>query len=159
MTKFTVQRDVSCSADAFWAKFLDTAFNLKAFGTLGFAKYEVVDLREESGRLLRKAVAQPPIDAPAVVQKVLGPSFGYVEDGIFERATKTWTWKATPSVLADRSRIGGTVRVEDLGANRCRTTFDAAVDIKMLGLGGLIEATAEKTTTATWTKFVDLCGD
>jgi hypothetical protein len=157
MTKFTLTRDLPFSADAFWAKFLDSAFNLRAFTALGFTKYEILELRDEPGRLLRRSAAQPPIEAPAIVQKVLGPSFGYVEEGEFDRATKTWTWKATPSVLADRSHFGGTLRVEDLAADRCRTSFEASIDVKMMGLGGVIEATGEKSMRTTWTKFVDFC--
>jgi hypothetical protein len=157
MIKFTMTRDLPFAADAFWAKFLDGDFNRRAFTAMGFAKYEILELRDEPGRVLRRSAAQPTIDAPAIVQKVLGPSFGYVEDGQFDRATKTWTWKATPSVLADRSQFGGTIRVEDLGADRCRTSFEASIEVKMIGLGGVIEATGEKSMRASWTKFVDFC--
>jgi hypothetical protein len=108
MIKFTMTRDLPFSANAFWAKFLDSDFNRRAFTAMGFARYEILELRDEPGRVLRRSAAQPALDAPAIVQKVLGPSFGYVEDGQFDRATKTWTWKATPSVLADRSQFGGT---------------------------------------------------
>jgi hypothetical protein len=158
MMQFTVTRDLPCSADAFWTSFLDSAFILRAFTAIGFSRYEILELHEDPVRLLRRADARPPIDAPAVVQKVLGPSFGYVEEGQFHRATKTWTWSATPSVLADRSRMEGTLRVDGLGAGRCRTTFEATIEVKMIGLGGLVESTCEKTMRASWAKFGDFCG-
>ncbi len=161
MTQLIITRDLPCSVEAFWARFLDSAFVVRAFTAIGFARYEILELREEPARLLRRADARPPIDAPAVVQKVLGPSFGYVEEGQFDHATKTWTWSANPSVLAERSRMEGRLLVEPLpqGAHPagCRTKFEATIEVKMLGLGGLVESTGEKSIRASWTKFGDFC--
>ena len=157
MMQFTVTRELPCSADAFWASFLDSAFVTRAFGALGFPKYDVLEVKDDRERLLRRADATPMIDAPAVVQKVLGPSFGYVEEGQFDRATKTWTWKAVPSVMADRSSMVGRLVVEPLGADRCRTKLEATIEWKMLGLGGLLESTCEKTMRSSWEKFGDFC--
>jgi hypothetical protein len=155
--QFTVTRELPCSADAFWAIFLDSHFVTRAFGALGFPKYDVLDVRDDDAILFRRSDAQPFIDAPAVVQKVLGPRFGYVEEGQFDRVTKTWTWRAVPSVLADRSRMEGSLVVESLGADRCRTKLDAAIEWRVLGLGGLLESTCEKTMRSSWVKFGDFC--
>jgi hypothetical protein len=161
MTQLTITRDLPCSVEAFWASFLDSAFVVRAFTAIGFARYEILELREDAAHLRRRADARPPIDAPAVVQKVLGPSFGYVEEGQFDRATKTWTWSANPSVLAERSRMEGRLLVEPLaqGAHPagCRTKFEATLEVKMLGLGGLVESTGEKSIRTSWTKFGDFC--
>ena len=157
MMQFTVTRDLPCSAEAFWTSFLDSAFVVRAFGSLGFPKYDVLEVRDDHERLHRRADARPVIDAPAVVQKVLGPSFGYVEEGQFDRATKTWTWRAVPTVLADRSRMVGSLVVESIGADRCRTKLEAAIEWKMLGLGGLLESTCEKSMRSSWQKFGDFC--
>jgi Protein of unknown function (DUF2505) len=161
MTALTITRDLPCSVDAFWASFLDSAFVVRAFTAIGFASYEILELREEPARLVRRADARPPVDAPAVVQKALGPSFGYVEEGRFDRATKAWTWSARPSVLADRSRMEGRLLVEPLsdgaGLKGCRTKFEATIEVKMLGVGGLVENGIEKSIRSTWTKFGDFC--
>ncbi len=157
MTQVSITRDLPCSVDAFWASFLDSAFMTRAFETIGFSKYDILEVRDEARRVVRRADARPPVDAPAVVQKVLGPSFGYVEEGEFDRASQTWTWSANPSVLADRSRMAGRLLVEALGANRCRTRFEATIEVKLLGIGGLIESTGERSLRATWARFGDFC--
>jgi hypothetical protein len=161
MTVLTITRDLPCSVDAFWASFLDSAFVVRAFTAIGFASYEILELREEPACLLRRADARPPVDAPAVVQKALGPSFGYVEEGRFDRTTKVWTWSARPSVLAERSRMEGRLLVEPLSrgarSEGCRTKFEATVEVKMLGVGGLVENGIEKSMRASWTKFGNFC--
>jgi Protein of unknown function (DUF2505) len=161
MTVLTITRDLPCSVEAFWTSFLDSAFVVRAFTSIGFVSYEILELREEPARLLRRADARPPVEAPAVVQKALGPSFGYVEEGEFDRATKTWTWSARPSVLAERSRMEGRLLVEPLsqgaGLEGCRTKFEANVEVKLLGVGVLVESAIEKSMRASWTKFGDFC--
>jgi hypothetical protein len=157
MKALSMTRDLPFSADAFWTSFLDSAFVLRVFPAIGFAKYDILEVRDERERLVRRSDALPPLEAPPVVRKVLGPSFGYVEEGEFDRATKTWTWKATPSVLADRSRFEGTLRVEALGADRCRTNFEATIEVRMLGVGGLVEIAGERSMRTSWTKFGDCC--
>jgi hypothetical protein len=157
MIELTIPRDLPFPAEAFWAHFLDSDFAVRAFMAIGFTRYDLLEIRDEPASLLRKVDARPMVDAPVVVQKVIGPSFGYVELGRFDRATKLWTWAVTPSVLAERSRIQGTIRAEPLGADRCRVVFQATIEIKLLGLGGVMESTGEKSTRASWSKFMDYC--
>ncbi len=109
--------------------------------------------------MIVKALALPQLPAAlpectALVRKIIGPSFGYVEEAGLDRTTKVWTWKVTPSVLADRSKISGTIQCEPLGADRCRVTFAATINIKVIGLSGIIESTGEKSTRASWTDFM-----
>jgi hypothetical protein len=154
MIQFTVPTELPCTVDTFWACFTDSAAVVKTFQSIGFTKYDLLEVRDEPTRYFRKVEARPPIDAPAVVQKIIGPSFGYVEEAGLDKATRVWTWKVTPSVLADRSKIGGTIHCESVGASRCRVDFNATIDIKMIGLSGILEATGEKSTRASWTTFM-----
>jgi hypothetical protein len=154
MIQFTVPTDLLCTVDTFWARFLDSAAVVRTFLSIGFTKYELLEVRDEPGRHFRKVEARPPINVPAVVQKIIGPSFGYVEEASLDKTTKVWTWKVTPSVLADRSKISGTIHCEPLGADRCRVTFAATIDIKMIGLSGILESTGEKSTRASWKNFM-----
>ncbi len=154
MIQFTIPTELPCTVDTFWARFVDGAPVVKTFLAIGFTRYEMLEVRDEPGRYFRKVEARPPIDAPAVVRKIIGPSFGYVEEAGLDKSTKVWTWKVTPSVLADRSKIGGTIHCEPLGSNRCRVTFAATIDIKMIGVSGVLEATGEKSTRASWTNFM-----
>ena len=51
----------------------------------------------------------------------------------------------------------GSLVVEAIDANRCRTKLEAAIEWKMLGLGGLLESTCEKSIRSSWQKFGDFC--
>ncbi len=154
MIHFIVPTDLPCTVDTFWTRFLDSAAVVETFLSIGFTKYELLEVCDEPGRYFRKVEARPPVDAPAVVQKIIGPSFGYVEEAGLDKTTKVWTWKVTPSVLADRSKIGGTIHCEPIGTDRCRVIFTATIDIKIIGLSGVIESTGEKSTRASWTNFM-----
>lgn len=46
------------------------------------------------------------------------------------------------------------IRCEARGADRCRVTFDATVAIEVIGVGGLLESTGEKSTRRSWTNFM-----
>ena len=154
MIQFTVPTDLPCTVDTFWARFVDSGAVAKTFLSIGFTRYEMLEERDEPGRYFRKVDARPPIDAPAIVRKIIGPSFGYVEEAGFDQTTRVWTWKVTPSVLADRSKISGAIHCEPLGSDRCRVTFAATIVIKMIGLSGILESTGEKSTRASWTDFM-----
>jgi uncharacterized protein DUF2505 len=155
MTRIVVTRDLPCSAETFWRLFLDSGFMTQAFEALGIVVREVSTTREGSTAVVRKLHAQPPVEAPAAVRRLLGPSFAYLEDGRFDRETETWTWTTTPSTLADRTRIGGSLRVENLGLEQCRMAVEATIDVTLFGLGGLVEATGEQTIRSGWTKTAD----
>jgi hypothetical protein len=60
----------------------------------------------------------------------------------------------TPAALAERSKIGGTMHCEPLGADRSRATFVSILDIKMIGLSGILESTGEKQTRTSWSNFM-----
>lgn len=154
-TQIIVTRDLDCNPNVFWKLFLDSAFMRDLFQHLGFARYEVIEVREEPGAIFRKSSGEPPLDAPGVVQKVLGPSFAYVENGTWDRATKTWSWTTTPSVLAERSQMTGRLRVDAIAQDKCRMTVEATVAVRMLGIGALIEATGERTIRSGWTRTAE----
>src|SRR5262249_47704120 len=121
MVKFTLTHEIDCAVETFWKIFFDRPFNEALFREgLSFPRFEIVEQRESDKEIYRKVSGTPKMDAPAPVAKLLGPGFGYVEEGTFDKATRTWSYKITPSALADKLRNEGVMRVEPAGEGRCR---------------------------------------
>mgnify|MGYP000550084562 FL=1 len=151
MGKFTVVHEINCSVDTFWKTFFDKEFNEKLYRDgLGFPEFSVLEQRETDTQILRKAAGQPKMNMPGPVAKLLGNNFRYVEDGTFDKASKVWHWKMTPSVLADKMRQEGTLRIEPIGDNKVRRTAELLIEAKIFGVGGLMESAAEKGLREGW---------
>lgn len=151
MGKFTVVHEINCNADTFWKTFFDKEFNEKLYRDgLGFPEFSVLEQRETDTQILRKAAGQPKMNMPGPVAKLLGNNFRYVEDGTFDKASKVWHWKMTPSVLADKMRQEGTLRIEPIGDNKVRRTAELLIEAKIFGVGGLMESAAEKGLREGW---------
>jgi hypothetical protein len=153
MGKFTITHEINCDADTFWKVFFDKAFNEELFRKeLGFPEYNILDQRETDTEIVRKVAGQPKMNMPGPVMKVLGPGFKYTEEGRLQKATKTWTWKMTPSTLADKLRQTGTMRIEPVGDNKVRRVTEISMEAKIFAIGGLLESSAEKQLREGWDK-------
>ncbi len=151
MRRFTVVQEIPASVDEHWRVFFDDAFEKALYDeAMRFPRYELLENRHTDDTLHRKIRVVPRIEAPAAVLKVLGSSFGYVEDGTFDKRTKLWRSKVIPNVLSDR--LGGefVVRVDPAGDGKCRRTVDCSVEARIFGVGGLVETVFEKSMRDGW---------
>ncbi len=92
----------------------------------------------------------PKMTMPGPVAKLLGSNFRYTEEAKLDKARKVWTFKMTPSVLADKMRQEGSMRVEPVGDGKVRRIADIVIEAKIFGVGGLIESSAEKALREGW---------
>ncbi len=147
MTRFTMVHEFECSVDDFWGKvFFDRALNDGMFRkALAFPEYTLLELRETDAEVYRKVSVTPKMDLPGAVAKVLGPNFRYTEETYFDKPTRKCTYKAIPSVLADKMTTEGAFRVEPMGPKRCRRYVDSVIEARVMIVGGLLESTAEKS--------------
>ena len=153
MPNIVLTHELNCDTDTFWKIFFDKAFNETLFRKkLGFPRFDIVEQREDDREIFRKVSGQPKMDLPGPVAKLVGSSFTYVEEGRFDRASKTWKWKMTPSTLADKMRTEGTVRAEASGTGKCKRIANMLIEAKMFGIGGLMESSAEKNMRDGWDK-------
>jgi hypothetical protein len=160
MGKFTVTHEINCNVDTFWKIFFDKEFNEKLYKeAIGFPEFNVVDQRETETEIIRKCAGKPKLNMPGPVMKLLGDSFRYTEEGKFNKATKIWTWKMTPSTLADKLRQEGSVRAEPIGDSKVRRVADLINEAKIFGIGGLLESSAEKELRAGWDKSAVFMND
>jgi hypothetical protein len=154
--ELTLHHDIRCTVDRFWALFFDPEFTREMIlDGLGFAACDIEPVVEQGSLRTRNMRVTPKIDVPAAVAKLLGPRLGYTERGKLDVRTHAWTYEIVLSVLADRIRMGGTMRVEPDGADRCKRRSDLWVDVKIFGVGGLVERAAEKNMRDGWNKSAD----
>ncbi len=151
MGKFTLTHEINCNEETFWKTFFDKTFNEKLFrGELHFPEYNIVDQSETDKELKRKVSGQPKMDLPGPVAKLLGSNFRYVEEGTWDKSSKLWRWKMIPSVLAEKMRNEGSMRIEPIGDNKVRRVAELVVEAKIFGVGGLMESSAEKALRKGW---------
>lgn len=146
MGKFTITHELQCDAATFWKVFFEKTYNERLYReVLGFPSFDILDQKETDKQITRKVGGQPKMNLPGPVAKLFGPGFRYTEDGTFDKARQIWTWRLTPSTLADKLRQEGTMRLEPIGDNKVRRVADMIIEAKIFGVGGLIESTAEKS--------------
>lgn len=151
MPNFKVTHEINCNADTFWKLFFDKEFNERLYKEgLGFPEFTVLDQQETDTRLTRKCQGMPKLNMPGPVVKLLGNGFRYTEEGTWDKGTKVWKWKMTPSTMADKLKQEGTMRIEVVGDNRVRRVAELVNEAKVFGLGGLIESSAEKQLREGW---------
>ncbi len=153
MGKFTVTHEIHCDADTFWKVFLEKEFNEKLYrDALGFPDFTIVEQKEVDGTVTRRVSAQPKMEVPGPVQKLIGPGFRYTEEGSMKLSERIWRWKMTPSTLADKLFTSGIVRIEPIGEGKVRRIAEMNVEAKIFAVGGLIESTTEKQMREGWDK-------
>jgi hypothetical protein len=153
MGKFTVTHEINCDLDTFWKVFFDQEFNNALYrNELQFPDFQITSQQETDASIVRKIAAQPKMEVPGALQKLIGSGFRYTEEGSFDKATKIWKWRLTPSTLADKLRTEGVVRVEKIGDTKVRRIADITMEAKIFGLGGLIESSTEKQLREGWDK-------
>ncbi|MEW1831522.1 DUF2505 family protein [Streptomyces sp. NPDC088196] len=153
--KFTLTYDVAGAPDGFFAWFLDSAREEDLYrGELAYKGYSMSGRRESDERVVRRTVFQRSLQLPSPVAKLLGANFSEAEDGTFEKADRLWTWKVTPSSLADKIRHEGHLTAEDTDAVRSRLRVELTYEAKVFGVGGLLESSMEKNLREEWDRTV-----
>jgi hypothetical protein len=159
MPKITITHELKCDVDTFWKLFFDKEFNDQLYKKgLGFPAFETVSQTENDKELKRTVKGQPKMDMPGPVAKLLGSSFAYTEDGVWDKTTRVWRWKMTPGSMADKLKNEGTMKIEPAGEGRCRRVAEMLIEAKMFGIGGMIESATEKAMRDGWNRsatFID----
>jgi hypothetical protein len=149
--EFTLRHPLDCTPERHWALFWDPEWTRTLIvDGLGFFSCDVRPVRQEGTARHREMAVTPKLDIPAAVAKILGPKLGYTEKGTFDETTQKWTYRMVLNVLTDSIRIGGEVSIEPLGAARCTRVSKMWVEVKIFGVGGMIEKAAEKNMRDGW---------
>jgi hypothetical protein len=108
-----------------------------------------MDVLEHSGDfehgMRRKLRFEKPIDAPSAITKLFGSAVTVEEHSEFDAKEQRWSYRIVPAMLADRIDIRGVVRAaEQSGA--VEQIARASVNVRLLGLGSIIEHFVAKST-------------
>lgn len=153
--KFTCRNLFNTDADTYWTKiFFDPEYNRGLYvDALQFKKWELQALTGEPGQArTRRQLLEPKSDAPAVIQKLVGGSLSYVEEGKFDPQSRIWTYQIQLSKLADKVTIGGKFWVEARGDKRIERICDVDLNVNIFGVGGVVEKFIEKETRDSYEK-------
>ena len=103
-------------------------------------EYRELERRDEGDAIYRRLLGRPELPAAlAMLVARIAPGAGppsYVEEQWRSKSRMEVRWRMQPSVLPDRSRIEGTLRVEPLDAERCRRVLDGVVEVDLSASDG-----------------------
>lgn len=142
MPEVTMRHEIDTDEDTYWAKCVfDPAFNQKLYiDALKFPQWKLLDSKEDDAKIYRKVQVDPPTgDMPAAVKKVIGDRLSYVEEGTWDRKTKRYSFKVTPSTLAEKTKVSGEMWTEKLGEKKIARITKMNVEVKVFMVGGLVE--------------------
>jgi hypothetical protein len=142
MPEITCRHVLDCDEDTYWNDCIFNAeYNRTLYaGALKFPGYELLENSETEDARVKRARILPPVAAlPSSLKKVVGDKLAYVEDGRFDKKTKRYTFHVTPSVLPDKTKTSGELFCEPAEAGKIARVARIRVDVKVFGLGGVIE--------------------
>ena len=130
-----------CTEERFWELFFDDAFNQRLFREgLQFPVYEQLSYKETDQVIRRLTHVVPKVvQLPAALKKLVGDQVGYRERGVFDKLTRRFEVDITPDRAPDRLTVHGILRCEPCEVDKCRRLFDATVEARVFGVGGLLE--------------------
>ncbi len=156
MIEFTLRHPLNCTPARHWALFFDPEWTRTLIiDGLGFSSCEVQPVKQEGTMRSREMAVTPKLVLPAAVLKLLGDKLGYTERATFDETKELWKYQMVLNVLADKIRIGGEVTIEPLGADRCTRVSKMWVEVKIFGIGGMVEKAAEKNMRDGWSRSAD----
>ncbi len=136
-----IEHDFECSEKAFWDTFLNTEYNKEMFcQKMKFPRWELVKFELTDDEMHRVVEVEPYVaELPGPIKKVIGDSIRYQEKGRLDRKAGRYDLEILPGKLADKIRVKAKQYTQSLGESRCRRIFEAEIEIKVFGIGSMIE--------------------
>ncbi len=142
MPEVTLRHEIDTDEETFWSKIVfNEEFNKKLYeGALKFPGWKLVDSKEDDAKIVRRVQVDPPVgDLPGPVKKVIGDRLAYTEEGTFDKNAKRYTFKVTPSTMAEKTKVSGELWVEKIGDKKIRRLCRISVEVKVFMVGGMVE--------------------
>lgn len=142
MAAVHIEHLFNCSEDTFWNKvFFDDEYNDRMFKeALSFPVYKRVKFDDGPKEITRVIDVVPKMaDLPGPLKKLVGDNTGYRENGRFDKQTQRYELEVIPNKLADKLTIKGVMFTEPAGEGKCKRVFDAKVEARIFGVGGMLE--------------------
>lgn len=152
MANMRLVHEINCDEETFWKLFFDKEFTEKLYKEgLEFPEWSNEEQTETDTEIKRRTKGRPKMkNMPGPVAKLLGNSFGYVENGSMNKKDKVWRWKLTPSTMADKIKQEGSLKLEPGADGKVKRVVEMVIEAKVFGIGGMLESTAEKSLREGW---------
>jgi hypothetical protein len=148
------------AADHFWAIIHAPEYESLVAESLGLAEYREVERREEPEAIYRRIEARPSALSESfqkLLQRIAGVgSANYVEEQWRSKHAMEVRWQAIPSVLNERVRVEGVVRIEPIDEQTCLRILEGEVAIRVPVLGGMLERAAASAVVESYGKSAKL---
>ena len=142
MADLTLRHELDCNAETYWSKCaFDPEFNRRLFfEELKFRSYELLEHKDLADSIVRRVKAEPQTpNLPGPVKKVLGDSFGYTEEGTFDKKTQRYSFRTIPAAFPDKVKIQGSMICEPLGDKRVTRIAQMHVEAHVFMIGRMVE--------------------
>ncbi len=139
--QIVIVHDFECSEQAFWNTFLNNDYNKEMFiESMKFARWEVLKFDVSDLTADRIIEVEPRVgELPGPIKKVVGDKVGYREEGRLDRSQNCYELRITPGMLASKISVSGRQYTKPDGDHRCQRIFEATVEVRLFGVGSLIE--------------------
>lgn len=141
MPEVTLRHEIETDEDTYWSKIVfDEGFNTKMYVDHLKIGWKLLDQKEDADKLVRRVHVEPPIgNLPGPMKKAIGDRLAYTEEGTFDKKSKRYSFKVTPSTMADKTKVSGELWCEKLGDKRIARMARMSVEVKVFMVGGMIE--------------------
>jgi uncharacterized protein DUF2505 len=160
MRELTLVHEMDATVDGYWAGFFDPAYESAAVAALKFREYNVLELEDTDTMRRQRTRAVPKLDVAAAIAKLAGSSVGYVEDAVYDKATRIMRLHTVPDALKGRISIDTVVRVEPGStATTCRRTLEVRIEARAKIGAGMFESAVEKNVRTGWAEATAFLND
>jgi hypothetical protein len=133
---------ISRDATNLWEILHTPAFEARLAQAIGLTEYTELVREEAEDAVYRRIRVVPSI--PGSFRSLLrgagaAEKISYIEEQWRSRTEMEVRWEMTPSILADRVRIAGRIRIEPLDGASCLRILDGAVEVRIPIMGRTIE--------------------
>ena len=141
MPEVMLRHEIDTDVDTFWKIVFDGEFNKNLYeGVLKFPAWKLLDVKEDDAKLVRQVQVDPPVgDLPGPLKKLVGERLAYTEDGTFDKTSKRYTFKVTPSTMADKTKINGELWAEKVSDKKILRMCRISVEVKVFMVGSMVE--------------------
>ncbi len=135
--KVTYEHVIDAPVEKVLAAYADDAFYVEKARNSGAIDVQILE-REEmpGGRLRKKARITEPSRIPSFLRK--NDHDTYDDDNVLDTNARIMTWKVTPTIMADKFFLSGSVEFHPKG-DKTRVVFHSQLEVKIPLVGGKAE--------------------
>ena len=137
-----ITHSIPISAQRFWKDLFFSPEYTKQVHLEGLScsAYDIITPCSGAPHYRRSFFNVPPLNIPASLQKMVGSTIGYTEQGYFDPKTQRYHFTITPNVLNKRLKIEGYYFIETIDEHSVNRSCILNTTVNVFGVGKKIEA-------------------